>query len=219
MLKFVGTNGTNVSFIGKIFSCLRFTVIFFCRDPFSLIKRFQVHHVMKNKEQETIACYNYRFSAMVPILLILKMHFRCTNLRIFHACRLFAITHILTDCWFDNWIIINSKNAHHWNSSEAQKISGNEWKIGNPQCSSRSKLWDTIFSFKLCTDHCFALFIKQSSPSSSKLANISQHIPTHTSSYGPTVSPLYKLFPRSQRGVELLETVMTPSMHSDPLTL
>ena len=30
---------------------------------------------------------------------------------------------------------------------------------------------------------------------------------------------LYKLFPRSQRGVELLEIVMTPSMHSDPQKL
>ena len=66
-------------------------------------------------------------------------------------------------------------------------------------------------SFKLpdyCTVHQTEL-----TAISSKLANISQLIPTLT------VYPRYKLFPCSQRGVERLETVMTPSMHSDPLTL
>ena len=63
-----------------------------------------------------------------------------------------------------------------------------------------------------------APFIKQNSLPSSKLVNIYQLIQTHTSSYGQTVSPLFKLYPHLQRGVELLETVTTPSIHSDPLT-
>ena len=87
--------------------------------------------------------------------------------------------------------------------------------VTSSRLTTTTPLWKRDHSSSLI----IALFIKQSSLRSLKPASISQLTPTHTSLYGLTVSPLYKLFPRSQRGVELLETVMTPSMHSDPTIL
>ena len=46
-----------------------------------------------------------------------------------------------------------------------------------------------------------------------------KYLSTYANTHGLIVSPLFKLSPRFQRGVELLETVMTLLMHSDPLTL